>query len=83
MPDHPVDVIGLELDDATRRLLAAGITVAAVSETRPPGSRVVLSGSLRVVRQRATGPRTVELVVTPERYDPATLRAVPSRPSDE
>lgn len=67
------DVIGLELEDARRRLLASGMTVS-VSETRSPLRGVSLSGPLRVVRQRLSASGAVELVVTPERYDPATLR---------
>lgn len=68
-----VDVIGLELEDARRRLEAAGVVVL-VSETRSPISSVQLSGPMRVIRQRMTPNGEVELVVTPERYDPATLR---------
>lgn len=76
------DVIGLELEDARTRLLAAGMTVS-ISETRSPLRGVSLRGPLRVVRQRLTAAGAVDLAVTPERYDPATLRAVPPRPAHE
>jgi hypothetical protein len=72
-----VDVIGLELEDARRRLQAAGVTDVSISETRPPMPHVQLNGPLRVVRQRLTSTGGVELVVTPERYDPASLRPKP------
>jgi hypothetical protein len=76
------DVIGLPLEEARARLRAAGIDIGDVVETRPPalsddrprpprkrgaGLRVTeLTGDLRVVRVRGTGP--VDLVVTRERY---------------
>lgn len=63
-----VDVIGLELEDARRRLAATGVAVAAVTETRPP-QRAELSGDLRVVRVRISG-ESADLVVTRERYVP-------------
>ena len=63
-----VDVIGLELEDARGRLAAAGVTVATVTETRPP-QRAELSGDLRVVRLRLSGERA-DVVVTRERYVP-------------
>jgi hypothetical protein len=63
-----VDVIGLELEEARRRLAAAGVTVAAVTETRPP-QRAELSGDLRVIRVRLSG-ETADVVVTRERYVP-------------
>lgn len=64
----PPDVIGLEFDEARRRLEAAGLKIS-VAETRPPFA-VELSGSLRVVRMRRRSGDTVELVVTRERYQP-------------
>jgi hypothetical protein len=63
-----LDVIALELEDARRRLAEAGVTVAAVTETRPP-RRAELSGGLRVVRVRVIG-ETADIVVTRERYVP-------------
>jgi hypothetical protein len=69
-----VDVIGLELSEARARLDAAGVAIVTVSETRSPISSVQVSGPLRVVRQRVTSSGGVDLVVTPERYDPTTLR---------
>lgn len=71
-----IDVIGLELDDARRRLSDAGLRVGAVVETRPPRVGVALSGALRVVRARRAPDGAVDLVVTHERYEPA---AVPAR----
>lgn len=75
-----IDVIGLELEEARRRLEAAGMVVA-VSETRSPIPTVQLTGPMRVVRQRVTS-EGVELVVTAERYDPASLRVNAPRPRD-
>lgn len=72
------DVIALTLEDARRRLAAAGVTVGTVTETRPP-QPADLSGDLRVVRVRPAGDpgspghpsgTMVELVVTRERYVP-------------
>ncbi len=80
--DAVPDVIGLHLEDARARLLAAGMTVS-VSETRSPQRGVSLGGPLRVVRQRLIAAGAVELIVTPERYDPATLRTVTPRPAHE
>jgi hypothetical protein len=77
-----IDVIGLELEDARRRLEAAG-AVVTVSETRSPVPTVRVSGPMRVVRQRVTAGGGVELLVTPERYDPASLRPGAARPSRE
>lgn len=74
MSTNAPDVIGLELEEARRRLAAAGLAIAAVTESRSPLPGVQLSGGLRVVRQRLGEDGSVELVVTPERYDPATLR---------
>ena len=62
-----IDVIGLELDEARRRLGDAGRRVGAVIETHPPRP-VPLAGPLRVVRIRSGVDDSVELVVTPERY---------------
>lgn len=61
----PPDVIGLRLEEARRRLEAAGLKISVV-ETQPPFA-VDLSGPLRVVRMRRRGDE-VELVVTHERY---------------
>ncbi|HXF82992.1 MAG TPA: PASTA domain-containing protein [bacterium] len=62
------DVVGLELEEARRRLAAAGLSVRSVTETRPPHP-VELIGPLRVVRVRRDG-AAVDLVVTHERYVP-------------
>lgn len=64
-----VDVIGVELEEARRRLTAAGVAVGSVVETRPPRP-VPLTGALRVVRSRPLGDGTVELIVVRERYQP-------------
>jgi hypothetical protein len=61
-----VDVIALELEDARRRLAAAGVAVATVTETRPP-QPATLSGDLRVIRVRVSR-ETADVVVTRERY---------------
>lgn len=61
------DVIGLELEEARRRLQAAGWSAASVTETRPPQA-VELFGSFRVVRIRHRSDGSVDLVVTRERY---------------
>lgn len=74
MSDHSVDVIGLEISEARARLEASGVAIVSVSETRSPMPNVRLNGPLRVIRQRVTPTGGVELVVTPERYDPASLR---------
>lgn len=63
------DVIGLDLEEARRRLAAAGVRIATVVETRPP-KPVELAGGLRVVRVRAGG-EGADVVVTRERYLPA------------
>ena len=62
------DVIGLELEEARRRLAGSGITVRTVTETRPP-QRAELAGDLRVVRLRTAG-GAADVVVTRERYTP-------------
>ncbi len=63
-----VDVIALELEDARRRLAAAGLTLGSVTDTRPP-QRAELTGVPRVVRLRVSGD-VADLVVTAERYVP-------------
>ena len=62
------DVVGLELDEARGRLVAGGLRVRSVTETRP-SQPVELAGALRVVRVRRDGD-AVDLVVTRERYVP-------------
>ena len=68
-----IDVLGRELETARWMLEAAGLQVE-VEETRTP-RRVTLEGSLRVVRQTLTDGTTVRLVVTRERYVPASRDA--------
>jgi hypothetical protein len=73
-----IDVLGRELETARSMLMAAGLQVE-VEETRTP-RRVTLEGSLRVVRQTLAGGAaneagTVRLVVTRERYVPASRDA--------
>jgi hypothetical protein len=63
------DVLGRDLEHARRILEAEGFQVEVV-ETRSPRP-VEVSGPLRVVRQRRTGERSVQLAVTHERYVPA------------
>jgi len=67
------DLIGLQVEEARRRLQAAGELLGAVVETRPPRP-VELDGALRVVRVRRGDDGRVELVVTRERYRPAAAR---------
>lgn len=62
-------MLGLEVDEARRRLASAGVRVVAVIETRPP-QQVNLVGALRVIRVRRSEEGAVELVVTRERYEP-------------
>lgn len=64
-----IDVIALDLEEARRRLAAAGLDIATVVETRPP-QPAALSGGLRVVRVRAGG-AGADVVVTRERYLPS------------
>jgi hypothetical protein len=68
-----IDVLGRELETARSMLEAAGLQVE-VEETRTP-RRVTLEGSLRVVRQTLADGTTVRLVVTRERYVPASRDA--------
>jgi hypothetical protein len=63
-----IDLLGRDLEEARRTLEAAGLALEVI-ETRAP-LRVQLTGALRVVRQRLVGERTVQLVVTHERYEP-------------
>ncbi|MDR7523134.1 MAG: hypothetical protein QN168_11780 [Armatimonadota bacterium] len=63
-----IDVLGRDLASARAALEAAGYRVEVI-ETRTP-RRVTLFGPLRVVRQREGADRTVQLVVTHERYGP-------------
>jgi hypothetical protein len=55
-------------------MLEAEGWLVEVIETRSP-RRVEVSGPLRVVRQRQTGERSVQLTVTRERYVPAPRAA--------
>lgn len=73
--DAPPDVVALPLEEAVRILQAAGWT-PRLRTTAPPRSAPA-GGVQRVVRQRATSPGEVELVVAWERYE----RARSSRPS--
>ncbi len=66
---RPPDVVGSPLDDARRRLAAAGWFAVEVTETRPP--RRVLRPPQRVVRQRVTAGDRVLLIVCGEYADPA------------
>lgn len=73
-----IDVLGRELEAARAMLEAAGLQVE-VEETRTP-RRVTLEGALRVIRQSladgaANEAGTVRLVVTHERYVPASRDA--------
>lgn len=72
-PTVPVDVIGVELEEARQWLAAAGERVGVVRETAPPVP-VTLEGPWRVVRVRRAADGSVELVVTRERYLPAPSR---------
>jgi len=67
------DLIGLDADQARRRLEIAGQRVGAIVETASPRP-VVLEGSLRVVRARRGSDGQVDLVVTRERYLPPVNR---------
>ncbi len=71
------DLIGLQAEEARRRLEAAGEPVGAVVETKPPRP-VVLEGPFRVVRARRGDDGRIDLVVTRERFRPATTRTVPT-----
>ncbi|MDR5695800.1 MAG: hypothetical protein QN198_10545 [Armatimonadota bacterium] len=61
------DVLGYPLEEAKVALEEEGIAIDRIVEILPR-RRVELSGRLRVVRQRESGPRRVELVVTREQY---------------
>lgn len=63
------DLVGLEADEARRRLEAAAERVGVIVETVPPRP-VTLEGVLRVVRARRGRDGQVNLVVTRERYVP-------------
>lgn len=63
------DLVGLDADEARRRLEAAAERVGVVVETVPPRP-VALEGVLRVVRARRGRDGQVNLVVTRERYVP-------------
>ncbi len=65
----PPDVVGFPLEEARRILGGAGWAEGETSETRPP--RRVLSGPLRVVRQRVDPEGRVALVVCGERAENA------------
>jgi hypothetical protein len=65
----PPDVVALPLEEALETLRAAGWT-ARVRTTAPPRSTPA-GGVQRVVRQRATSPGEVELVVAWEHYQRA------------
>lgn len=67
------DLIGLQVEEARRRLEAAGEPVGAVVETKPPRP-VGLEGSFRVVRARRGDDGRIALVITRERFHPATTR---------
>jgi len=67
------DLIGLDAEQARRRLEIAGERVGVIVETTSPRP-VVLEGSLRVVRARRRSDGQVDLVVTRERYVPPTNR---------
>ncbi len=71
----PPDVVALPLEQALEQLRAAGWRVQ-VRTTAPPHS-VPAGGAQRVVRQRATGPEEVELVVAWERYARASRWSPP------
>lgn len=70
------DIIGYPLDEARTILEAAGWSVDS-RETAPP--RATGGGGQRVVRQRATDPGRVEIVVVWERYERASRPPRPSR----
>ena len=72
-----IDVLGRELEMARSMLVATGLQVQ-VEETRTP-RRVSLEGPLRVIRQTPADGATVRLVVTRERYAPASRDAAASR----
>ena len=63
------DLIGLDAEQARRRLEIAGERVGVIVETASPPP-VVVEGSLRVVRARRRSDGQVDLVVTRERYLP-------------
>lgn len=65
-----VDVLGRRLDQARVALEAEGLSVE-VAETKSP-RRVTHTGALRVVRQQKLPNRLVLLVVTHERFTPAS-----------
>jgi len=62
---RPPDVVGYTLEDAQGAVGAAGWTVGAVVETRPP--RRVLRDPRRVVRQRVDADGRLVLAVCGER----------------
>jgi hypothetical protein len=64
----PPDVVGYPLEEALQVVEAAGWQ-ATVRTTAPPRSAPA-GGLQRVVRQRATHPGELELVVAWERYTP-------------
>ncbi|MGQ0571440.1 MAG: PASTA domain-containing protein [Armatimonadota bacterium] len=64
-----IDVLGRDLDEARSTLQAAGYRVE-VTETRTRRP-VLISGPLRVIRQRDPGDGVIHLVVTHEHYEPA------------
>ncbi len=64
----PPDVVGYPLEEALQLAEAAGWRVD-VRTTSPPHSAPA-GGVQRVVRQRATAPGQLELVVAWERYTP-------------
>lgn len=68
MSAGPPDVTALEIPAAEAALTAAGWTISAVIQTRPPKAGGGL-GNARVVRQRITGEREIQLVVAYTQYE--------------
>lgn len=76
-PTVPLDVIGVDLEEARQRLAAAGERVIVVRETAPPAP-LTLEGPWRVVRVRRGADGSIELVVTRERYQLAPNPPAPA-----
>jgi hypothetical protein len=70
------DVLGYPLKEAEAALAEEGVAIDRIVETFPR-RRVELAGELRVVRQRVVGARSVELIVTRERYVEARAKGGP------
>lgn len=62
------DVIAWEIEAGKAYLLAAGVKVIQVTETKPPRAKTS-TGACRIIRQRALPDDGVELIVARESYD--------------